>query len=149
MYTEKPSERVALLAVVNPQTVNNAAFTTPWVKLDRAQRAMVTLLIGNIDTTLTTIKLQAAQDNAGTGVVDLSGKTATSLTATDDNKQIELNVDAADVNDAGLNYTHFRLTATVGNGTIGAVVAAIVQGFDTLYHPASMFNNASVAQVAG
>ncbi len=146
-YSQKPSDVLAVLGVVNPQTVNNAAVTTPWIVLNRAQKVLFVLLLGAIDTTLTAIKLQAATDNAGTGAVDISGKSATSLATTDDNKQVLLNIDAGELADVGANYSYVRLTATVGNGATGAVVSAVVLGTDARYQPASQLNSATVAQV--
>lgn len=146
MFTAKPSERVAVMDVADPALVDNAAKTTGWIKLDKAQRVLGILLLGATDIGVTAIKAQEAKDGAGVGAQDLTGKSATDLTATDDNKQVLINVDAADLSPT---YTHVRFTATVGDGVAGAQIAWILLGLDLRYQKASDFNDTSVAQIVG
>lgn len=146
MYTSKPSERVAVLDVADPALVDNAAKATGWIKLDKAARALGILLLGATDIGVTAIKVQEAKDSSGTGAQDLTGKAATDLTATDDNKQVLINVDAADLSPL---YTHVKFTATAGDGTSGAQLAWVVLGFDLAYQPADDFNDTSVTQIVG
>lgn len=142
MYTQKISEDLAVLAVANPALVDNAAVATGWVKLDKAQRALALFVVGATDIGITSILVQEATDGSGTGAATL--KSATNLTATDDNKQVLINVDAAELSNG---YSHVRFTATVGDGTVGAQVCAVILGACTRWKPASMFNAASVTQV--
>ena len=144
MYTEKLSEQLAVLGVGNPQLADNVAVATGWIKLDKAQRVLGILLMGATDIGVSAIKAQEATDSGGTGAQDLTGKSATNLTATDDNKHVLINVDAAELSNG---YTHVRFTATAGDGTAGAYLAWLILGGNTRWHPASAYNAASVAQI--
>ena len=69
-------------------------------------------------------KLEQATDGSGTGVKDITGKVITQmLKATNDDDQAVINIKQQDL-DIGNDFTHFRLTATVGTATsdFGAVV---------------------------
>lgn len=143
MYSAQPSEKVAVVGTIDPQSANNTTKDTDWVDLRKFQEALFIALVGAIDSTID-VKLQEAQDASGTGVQDISGKSATQLAATDDNKQVVLNLKAEELTKTG--YTHARMRLTLGNGT-AQLVAGVALGLCPRHGPASDDDLADVAQI--
>jgi hypothetical protein len=138
-YTERFTETVALLDTINPALVDNAAAETGWVAVKLYRRIIGVVLLGATDIGVTLIRLLGATDGSGTGSTAI--KTATNLTATDDNKQVLLEAGI----DALTGYTHVKLTATVGNGDTGAQIAGVLLGSVARY--ADVTHDTTVAQV--
>lgn len=114
-YTGQPADRfIPAAAEIPPQSANNTTKDTGWVDMRKFQEAQFIALVGAIDSTID-VKLQEAQDSGGTGAQDLSGKSATQLAATDDNKVVVLNLKAEELTKTG--YTHARMRLTLGNGS--------------------------------
>ncbi|MFO7323665.1 MAG: hypothetical protein DIU68_018205 [Chloroflexota bacterium] len=141
MGNEQLNERLALAAVIAPQSLNDTSIASGWVALSGARRALFTVLVGQTDTTVNA-KLQAATDASGTGAADIPGKAITELGATDDNKQAHIEVSAPEI--AG--YSHVRLVLTLGSGATGALVAATGFVAGARFAPASGLQLASVAE---
>jgi len=121
-FTHRMTETIAVLDTINPALVDDAAAETGWVAIKLYRRILGIIAVGATDIGITDIKLLGATDNSGTGSTAV--KTATALTATDDNKQVLLEASKDDL--AG--YTHVKLTATVGNGSTGAYITGILLG---------------------
>jgi len=138
-YTERFTETVALLDTINPALVDDAAAETGWVAVKLYRRIIGVVLLGATDIGVTLIRLLGATDGSGTGSTAI--KTATNLTATDDNKQVLLEAGI----DALTGYTHVKLTATVGNGDTGAQIAGVLLGSVARY--ADVTHDTTVAQV--
>jgi hypothetical protein len=138
-YTERFTETVALLDTINPALVDDAAAETGWVAVKLYRRIIGVVLLGATDIGVTLIRLLGATDGSGTGSTAI--KTATNLTATDDNKQVLLEAGI----DALTGYTHVKLTATVGNGSTGAQIAGVLLGSVARY--ADVTHDTTVAQV--
>jgi hypothetical protein len=132
-----PTERMALLAVIDPDAYSNGAQTSGYFALKDFTRFAALILAGDIVSTGTVdAKLTVYTDGSGGGALDVPGATMTQMTqaGTDSNKQawINFNPDLVAGNTA---YTHGRLTVTLG--TAGADMAAMVFGFDPRYAPAT------------
>jgi hypothetical protein len=138
-YTERFTETVALLDTINPALVDDAAAETGWVAVKLYRRIIGVVLLGATDIGVTLIRLLGATDGSGTGSTAI--KTATNLTATDDNKQVLLEAGI----DALTGYTHVKLTATVGDGSTGAQIAGVLLGSVARY--ADVTHDTTVAQV--
>ncbi len=91
-------------------------------KVVDCERFLVRAAIGSTDNTYD-LKIQAAQDAAGTGVADLKDLDGnvvkiTQMIGTDDNKQVEMEV-MTSLLPAG--FDHIRVTQTVAGTTAGVV----------------------------
>lgn len=143
-----PSERAAIVAVIDPDAYSNGALQTGYFPLKDFARFMGIVMAGDIVSTGTIdAKFTVYTDDSGGGALDVTGAAITQLTqaGTDSNKQavINLNTDAL----AGsTKYTHGRLVCTLG--TAGADFAALVLGFDPRYAPASDSDATTVDSIA-
>jgi hypothetical protein len=138
-----PSDGVAVAAAIDPQLADNTALTSDWVSLKDFAQVMFVVNVGATDIEVDA-KIQSADDSSGTNAADISGLAVTQLTGTDDNKQVILSVNQAEVNTGD---THVAVVVTVGNGTTGAYVSAVGIGFNAEYQPAFDYDVASVAQI--
>ncbi|HVL73325.1 MAG TPA: hypothetical protein VM434_15770 [Beijerinckiaceae bacterium] len=144
----KPSQRVAILAAINPDEAAAGAYSTGWVDVVKFHNFLAVAQVGNIPAATTVdAKVQQASAADGTGTKDVAGAAIAQLGATDDNKQVEINVrqDALDMNGG---FRFLRLTVTVG-GTGPADISGLVLGFDGREQPASDHDATSVAQIVG
>jgi hypothetical protein len=139
-----PSDEVAVVATIDPQLGDNAAYTSDWVDMGKFAQAMFILSVGATDITIDA-KIQSADDSSGTNAADLPTAIAlTQIAATDDNKQYILTVREDQLN-AG--DTHAALVVTVGNGSVGAQISAVGLGFGSNYLPAADWDLSTVAQI--
>ena len=102
---------------------------------------MFILTVGNTDATVD-FKLQESAATSS-GYTDISGKAITTFSATDDNKQAIINLDASEM---GSLKRYVRGVITAGSGTV-CVVAMLALGFSPRFRPATDEDLASVAQV--
>lgn len=145
--TYRPSEIVAVLAVLNPISQAAATVTSGWVPISTFRKILAIIQTGVLGASATIdAKLQQATSSGGAGAKDITGKAITQLTkvGTDDNKQVLLEVDASQVDVAG-GFGYVQLSLTVG--VAASLISAIMLGFDGRYEPASVSNVASVKQV--
>lgn len=145
---KKIYEQIGLMGTIDPQLVDNAAKTSDWVLMKYIDRLIGTVLVGATDITVD-IKFQQASDNSGTGAADISGYSATQLSATDDNKQVIIEIDAATVMAASASKPYVALVVTVGDGSSGAQICATLQGALYDYSFPADFDLASVAEIVG
>lgn len=142
-----PSDRVAVLDVIDPSSQAAGAVSTAWISMTQLYSLMAVIAAGTLgaDATLDA-KIEQATSAAGAGAKDVEGKAITQLTkaGTDDNKQAIINVRATDL-DFNAGYTHARLTITVG--TAASLTSAVLLGLDARYNPASALNAASVDEI--
>jgi len=140
----KPSEQVALLAVLNPISQGADTVETGWVSLVDVDQILAVLQTGVLGGSATIdAKLEQAKDADGTDAKDITGKAVTQLVkASNDNDQVMINCrsDELDVNNS---FTHVRLSVTVG--TAASLIAAAVYGFYGRYQPVDHL--ASVVEV--
>lgn len=129
----RPSDRAPLVGVINPQSLAPGSASTGWIDLSVVGQILASLQIGAIAATGTVdAKIQQASDSAGTGAKDITGKAMTQMTDADDDKQVEFNLRAEEL-DTVNGFTHARLTVTTA--TAAALVAAQVRAFDSRYQP--------------
>jgi hypothetical protein len=140
MITAHFNEEHAIAATIDPQAVDNASQTSDWVDMSKYNRVAFIVCVGATDTTVD-IKLQSATADDGTGAADISGKAATQLTATDDNKQVVIEITAEEM---PANTGYCAAVVTAGDGTSGALVCAVGLGTVARYAPVSHL--ASVAE---
>lgn len=141
----KLSEKLAVVASIDPDAYGTGAYTSDWVDLSKFRRVLFLILAGTLGSSATLdAKLQEATDGSGSGNQDISGKAITQLTeaGTDSDKQAVLEVQDDELS-AG--FTHVALVLTVGTATsdAGAVGIAGVPR----YHPASDNDLASVDEI--
>ncbi len=145
----KPSQRLALLAALNPVSQTAATVTTGWISAKNFYDFMAVLQVGALGSSATVdAKLQQASDSSGTGAKDISGKAITQLTqaGTDSNKQVLINLAQSDL-DIANGFTHFRLSVTVA--TAACLIAALVFGIEGRESPVDAFDAATVDEIVG
>ena len=130
----KPSQRVALAGVINPQSATTVK-ATGWVDVSQYENLLAVVNVGSISAGGTVdAKLRQAQDNTGTGVKDVAGFAITQLTQAggNSNEQAMINLNAASL-DTNNGFTFVELTITPG--TAAAVIAGELWGFDPKIDP--------------
>lgn len=146
-FTSLPSERAAVVGVIDPDAYGAGTYTTGYIPLKDFARFMALVFAGDfVATGVLNAKLIGYTDGAGSGAADISGAAITAMTqaGTDDNKQAVINLDTDDL--AGMGFTHFRLSMTLS--TAGADAGAVVLGFDPRHAPATDGDAATVDSVA-
>lgn len=145
----KPSQRVALAGVIDPDAYAAGTYTTGWIAAAEAANFMALVSVGDMVATSTVnAKIEQATSAAGAGAKDLTGKAVTALTqaGTDDNKQAIINIRADDM-DIANSFTHFRLSMTVA--TAASDAAGYVFAMDHRHGPANLRDLTSVDEVVG
>lgn len=148
MANVKASECAAVLGSIDPDAYSAGTYTTGWVDASEFDRFLAVVQAGALGSSATLdAKLEEATDASGTGAQDISGKAITQITkaspdGSDQQALIDLKQTELDLAD---NYTHFRLSITVGTATSDA--GGVVLGFFPNYGPASDFNADSVVEV--
>jgi hypothetical protein len=140
----QPSERAAVAATIDPQTAGaSQTKNSDWVDMSKFREAMAIALVGNIDRTVDAL-IQEAKDSSGTGAQTLSGKSATQLSGTDDNKQVVFNIKSDELS---TDYRFIRLQMTTGAGGTTDDICGVILGMKPIYGPASDDDLSSVAQI--
>lgn len=143
----KPSDRAAVLGVIDPDAYAAGAVSTPWVDIAFWSQLMAIVMAGDLGTSATLdAKIEQATDGAGTGVKDVTGLAITQLTqaGTDSNKQAIINVKQEDL-DFNNDFQFVRLTMTVAAATSDA--GGLLLGFDPRYNTASDNDATSVDEI--
>ena len=140
----KPSDQVALLAVMDPVAQAAATVTSTWVSLANCDAILAIVQTGVMGAAATIdAKLRQATSAAGAGAKDIVGKAITQLVkATNDNDQAEINCRSDELDVAG-GFAYVQLSITVG--TAASLIAAQILGFYGRYQPVA--NVSSVQQV--
>jgi hypothetical protein len=137
-----PSERIAVVATVDPIDGNNTTIKTDAVDVSKFHEAMFVLMTGVMNDSATVTGI-AVQESATTSDGDFAAmspaKTASNLAGTDDGEQVVLEVKAEELT-AGKRYV--RLVATVSAHSV--LIAAIGLGLLPRFGPASDDDLASV-----
>lgn len=136
------SERAAVAATIDPQTLNNTTADSDGIDLGRFGQAMFILAVGGTDASVD-CKLQESATSGGS-YTDLPGKAISQLSGTDDNKQAILVVRSEELS-SGKRFVRARVTA--GSGATGATVAVIGLGMQPRYAPATDDDLTSVAEI--
>jgi hypothetical protein len=141
----KPTERMALLATLDPVSQAAATVTTGWVDLGKFHSIMALLQTGVMGASATIdAKLQQATSSGGAGAKDVTGKSITQLVkASNDNNQVAINCRGQEL-DVANGFEYVRLSVTVG--TAACLIAAQVWGVDARLGPTSAVNQAGLVQ---
>lgn len=114
----------AAIDVIKPQLVNNTAVASDWLPMKNFNRATFILNLGATDITIDA-KVQQATAVAGTNAKDVTGAVLTQIAALGDNKYMVIEVEADHMDVAG-GFNHLQLSITVGDGTVGGDVSAVI-----------------------
>lgn len=138
----QPSERMAVMATIDPANLNNSTATSDAVDMSKFDEAIFILIAGAIDNTVDFKLEQSDASGFGSGVSDVTGKAITQETGgDDDNKQWVINLKAEE-----MTKRYVRASVTVGNGTTN-IAGLVGLGLRPRYAPASNHDLASVSQI--
>jgi hypothetical protein len=142
----KGSEQLSILATFDPISQAAATVNTGWVSVANFHSFLAVVQTGVMGASATLdAKVQQAQDNTGTGVKDITGKSIAQIVkASGDNKQALINFRPEDLDNAN-SFAYVRLSLTVG--TAASVVAASLLGINARYNTSDAFNQAAVVQI--
>lgn len=140
--TSQPSERIAVVGKIDPANNNNSSVNTDYVDMAKWHEALFIFQLGAVDSTTDCLVRESTTTSDGGGQT-LSGKSATQLTSSDDNKVVVINVKAEELSPG---YRYLRGRMTVGNGTTN-MGSAIALGVVPRFGPASDDDLAAVAQI--
>jgi hypothetical protein len=142
----KLSERIAILATLDPAAVAAGTVVTNWVPLSNVAQISALLQTGTLGASATVdAKLRQATDSSGTGAKDITGKSIAQIVkASGDNVQALIEARAEDL-DMNNGYTYVALSVTVGTAT--SQLSAALIGSGARFAPASVFNQAAVKQI--
>lgn len=143
----KPSDRVAVVGVIDPDVTTASTVTTSWIDMAKFGALMAIVMAGTLGSSATLdAKFQQATDSSGTGAKDITGKAIAQLTqaGTDSDKQAIINLFQNEL-DIDNGFTHVQLSLTVGTATSDA--GAIVLGFDPVKGQAALSDLATVDEI--
>lgn len=142
-----PSERTAIVGVIDPDVTAAGAVSTGWVAAKDFLNFMAIVFAGTLGSSATLdAKIEQASDSSGTGAKDVTGKAITQMTqaGTDSDKQAIINVKQSDL-DTNNGFTHLRLTVTVATASSDA--GGVLLGFDPAYGSANDYDVATVDEI--
>lgn len=131
----KPSDRLALLAVVDPDVTTASTVTTGWVSAANHANFMAVIMAGTLGSSATLdAKLEQATSSGGAGAKDVTDKAITQLTqaGSDSDTQAIINC-RADELDISNDFAYLRLSVTVGTAT--SDIGALLFGLDAREQP--------------
>lgn len=143
---ERPSEFIAFLTGISPQSLAAGTLNGSWVDMANIGQILAILRTGTLGASATVdFSLQQAQDSSGTGAKNIAGKAVTQIVkATGDDKTAMINLRSTELDTEG-GFRFMRLKIIVG--TAASLVSASLLGTSTRYKPADAFNDSSVVQV--
>ena len=144
MYTERLSEKLALVACIDPDAYTTGTQGSDSIDFENRRRAIFIVMAGTLGSSATLdFKVQGSANNSTW--VDISGKAITQLTdaGTDSDKQAIVEVTAEEL--ATLGYRYARGVMTVGVATSDAGVVALSDS--ARYAPANTYDLASVDEI--
>lgn len=141
----KISEKVAIMATMDPASVGASTVVSAWVSMANLHSLMALIQTGVLGASATIdAKLRQATDSSGTGAKDITGKAITQIVkATGDNKQATIEVRDTDL-DVNNGFSYVALSVTVG--TAASIFGASLLGGNPIFVPASSLNQAGVVQ---
>ncbi len=134
--TSKMSEKVQVVAVIDPDANAAGTIVSAWVSMASFEEVLAIIMAGDLGSSATIdAKMRQATDSSGTGAKDITGKAITQLTqaGTDQsNKQAQINVRAEEL-DRTNGFTHVALSFTTATATSDS--GAILLGMNSRYQP--------------
>lgn len=143
MATRKYNNFHAVVDRIVPQLVDDNSVETGYIDISKWTELVFSLNVGATDTTVDA-KIVEAKTSGGGSAQDLTGAAITQITGSGDNKVAIINVRNVDVSQ---DYTHVKMTVTVGDGTTGAYVAAQVVGLDKKTSVTSSDDSSAIVEV--
>lgn len=144
----KWTENNAVLATIDPDAYTAAAYNTDVIDMRYWDTVVFVVMVGTLGASAT-VDFVVNYDTASGGsyASAVTGKSITQLTqaGTDDDKQVIVEVSAAELAAEGINARYLRGTLTVGTATSDAGLIAI--GSRARYQPADDFDLASVDEI--
>ena len=143
----KGSERLAVLASIDPSNQAAGVAASAWVALNTHHTLLAVIETGAMANGSTVdAKLQQATDATGTGAKDIAGKAITQLAQASNgaNRQAMINLRPEEL-DVNGGFAYVRVAVTVASAA--AQTAAQLLGIDPRFAPAEGANQAAVAQV--
>lgn len=146
---QKSYENIALLGVVSPVSQGAGTVNTTVIDTSLFEKILFIVKTGVLGTSATVdFDVKADSTSGGSFTTSVTGKAITQLVkATDDSKQVLVEVDANALRAQNTNFRYLRGTVTVG--TAASLVDVTVLGFSCTYCQASQFNLASVKEIKG
>lgn len=141
----RPSEKVAVVATVDPDANATGAFNTDWIAIKDFQQAMFVVMVGTIAGGGTVdFKVQEADDSTGGNAATLASGTLniTQLTTADNDEQIIVNVDSEMLSNT---FTHVRGVLQITTAAADSAVLGL--GLLPRYGPANANDLASVGEI--
>jgi hypothetical protein len=140
----QPSERLALLGTIDPQTVINTQVYTDVIDLSLFHEALGICLLGNMASETIDFKAYYC-DSDGNNAVALKSATQLAASATaNDNKQILINIKTEDLQSVSKRYVKFGLVTGSNTGGPAAVLAL---GLLPRYGPGNSSNLNTVVEI--
>ena len=142
----KGSEELSILATIDPASQAAGTVASGWVSVANFHALLALVETGVLGASATLdAKFQQAQDNTGTGVKDVTGKSIVQIVkASGDNKQALINLKPEDLDNAN-GFSYVRLSLTVG--VAASIVAGKLLGVNPRYATADSLNQAAVVQI--
>ena len=141
---EYMSQQNAVVATIDPDAYTAATYTTDGVDMDVFPQCIFIVMVGDMETGSTVdFSITRSTDNS-TFVAMSPAKAITQLTAagTDDDKQVVVHVDAAELGDG---YRYCQGSLVVADAASDAAVVAIAD--HSRYKPATDYDLASVDEI--
>lgn len=141
------SEKLPLVATIDPDANATGAFSTDYVDLQSFRKAMFVVLAGVIASSGTLdFKLQEATSSTGAGAQDITGKSITQMATGDNDKQAIVNVNVEELS-SGYRYVKGVMTLTAAGADAGAVAFAAHGRFTDAATSTSAGDLATVAEI--
>jgi hypothetical protein len=141
----KPSERVAVVAVIDPDAASADTFYSDYFALKDFRRFMAIVAVGDMADSSTVNARFIGYSDQSAGTPTNIGTAITELTqaGTDADKQAVINLNTDEL--AGGTSIYGRLQIIVGTDAVDCT--GIVLGFDPVYFPASDYDVSSVDEI--
>jgi hypothetical protein len=146
MYGSSLAESLAVVGVINPQTVANTQKVSGAIDVSKWDRLIFVFALGDMANETIDCGVETCDSDGTSNAVDITGKQATQLAANasnNDNKQIVIGVKSSDLIANGKRYV--RATMVTGNAT-GGPACCVVLGVGR-YGPSTDSDLASVVEI--
>mgnify|MGYP001562308228 CR=1 FL=1 len=143
--SQKFSEAVGILAVIDPDAYSTGAQTAGWVDMADWAQAVAVVLVGDVTASGGVDALvNQATNSTGAGSKAITAKTMTTLTTAGSNKQVIININEHDL-DVDNDFRYIQLSVTLSSA--GADMAGAILGILPKYGVATDNDNSSVTEV--
>lgn len=144
--SERISERVGIVATIDPDAYTAATYLTDAIDMALIDRVAFVVMAGDLGSSATLdFKVVADTASGGSYATDITGKAITQLTqaGTDSDKQVIVEVTGDEVIAQGMRYIKGSMTVAVATSDCGVIALASSLRFQ----PAKYFDLASVDEI--